>query len=1169
MSQEPFCLRWRILPDEEVSRAADDAFGVHTAYAKHLARIARSCPTPFTVGLYSGWGTGKTSIVRLLQELVEADSGNQIQVIYLDVWKYASDPLKRWILLETERQLTDPGLLREYRYQDRSLQSHLEFDEELHDEDRLRIDVPNLRYIGTVTAALIAASLLSSHYVPERWRAAAAIRWLLTVAAGGTVVAFALQATFKAIGESLSKLLFRRTIRHVTVKPAFSSEKFGMIFRDMAGKAIQSQEGGRLLFVFDNLDRCPAHVAVDAIGVVKTFLDVPGCVYLVPCDEQAILAHIRQTYIADVQNGDTPETYASQFLAKFFQMTLRLPPAADFAVEDYLDRELRESKMEDLTADARDVLLLAYRGDTPRQVKRVLNDLIAYRGLAEEVEARGLVEAGALTSDLGHLTKMAVLSAKWPSFMSRLAEDPVVWTDVMQKVRDRIGVSQDNVPGDLEQFLWNTRLVSPDADIRPWLYLSRNATEKDSKLTRRVEEVLQNGRWSQYEALAAQKEFQEKTDQIAQLVSATMRRWLVADHRVLVRNGGPILLKLSLSRPEDADLKREAINMLDYVSAAASDEDMEQLFDITDIVSIAQSSLTSWPAQNVLGKYARLFANSSPASPARMKTWMQVIQHGNLLRESDRRLIQTQLTSRHSMPPTGQSDVLSILEFAGTDPASSAWVVTPDLLNAIIGAVTFTEANFDTKRVNAVLAFRERLNDSGKTALLQRIETAVQPSRTSQPDDAAQAAVAALNQLDPRTLRTTEIEKVAQALLAQATRAQVPDRAVWLDGIIHLHATLVKEIKAQADTLIRNSFNDADPNQTTALLQRMSGSARQRLLALDTYRTLMRLQASNYFGRYRQNAAAFRGQQLSEFDPAQVLSIPSIFDPEQSWDLALYLHLAAKAVEAGKLQPAETGQRIEDFVSNVLPSQIGKQTELYNALLQLLQKQPGVTTTPLADIVASCELARISGGDYSEYPRFKNFKAGLPEERRIELMRQATNVLSSRGENWVKLLSHLVDDIASDAPVAENLSLTSDLADFAFSAARDEWLEARNALPQIVGLLEPSKQQDYVDRALDALLALEADGEDLPKMQPFLNLVASYPAHATGLTGNKAVRFVQRITGAAKPDNQKLAGLQLASALAPNLLAPMKPQITSLIDNPNAKIAEEAKSLIRTLESLL
>jgi len=64
--------------------------------------------------------------------------------------------------------------------------------------------------------------------------------------------------------------------------------------------------------------------------------------------------------------------------------------------------------------------------------------------------------------------------------------------------------------------------VSPDADIRPWLYLTRGSLEKDAALTRRIEEALQNGSWKQLSEILAEKEG-DKKKQILRIASAKGR----------------------------------------------------------------------------------------------------------------------------------------------------------------------------------------------------------------------------------------------------------------------------------------------------------------------------------------------------------------------------------------------------------------------------------------------------------------------------------------------------------------------------------------------------------------------------------------------------------------------------------------------------------------------
>src|SRR5580698_813243 len=159
---------WRFLSDEAVDKTDQDSFGTHSTYAKLLLEMARTAATPFSIALYSNWGTGKTSVAKMLQSL--ATKEKDIAVVYLDVWKYSFDPLKRWILLETSRQLEKQGILDSYKYQDRTLQSHLEFEELVEDENRVAIDYKLLfRFLGGI-GLFLAIVVIYSLFIPDSLR---------------------------------------------------------------------------------------------------------------------------------------------------------------------------------------------------------------------------------------------------------------------------------------------------------------------------------------------------------------------------------------------------------------------------------------------------------------------------------------------------------------------------------------------------------------------------------------------------------------------------------------------------------------------------------------------------------------------------------------------------------------------------------------------------------------------------------------------------------------------------------------------------------------------------------------------------------------------------------------------------------------------------------------
>jgi hypothetical protein len=258
--------RWHILTDQAVARSQEDSFGVHSAFANLLYKLAQNCATPFAVGLFSSWGTGKTSVANILEERVLEEQPRQLGYVYLDVWKYVSDPLKRWILLETARQLADQGLLsKEYCYEGRTLESHLEFEQQWHEESRATLPItlsPYLQKLSwfTVLFAGPTAALLWSYSdeIPRILRFVTAILGLL---ASAGILALVLRPMMEFLVNYLRDVGMRRTIWQVTAKQAFSSEKFGAIFQDMVTHASDKVPAHKIIFVFDNLDRCPEKVA--------------------------------------------------------------------------------------------------------------------------------------------------------------------------------------------------------------------------------------------------------------------------------------------------------------------------------------------------------------------------------------------------------------------------------------------------------------------------------------------------------------------------------------------------------------------------------------------------------------------------------------------------------------------------------------------------------------------------------------------------------------------------------------------------------------------------------------------------------------------------------------------------------------------------------------------
>ena len=57
-------------------------------YARALAKLAMNCDTPMVVGLYGTWGTGKSSLMKLIRDELDRD---KVHTVWFDPWQHQFD----------------------------------------------------------------------------------------------------------------------------------------------------------------------------------------------------------------------------------------------------------------------------------------------------------------------------------------------------------------------------------------------------------------------------------------------------------------------------------------------------------------------------------------------------------------------------------------------------------------------------------------------------------------------------------------------------------------------------------------------------------------------------------------------------------------------------------------------------------------------------------------------------------------------------------------------------------------------------------------------------------------------------------------------------------------------------------------------------------------------
>jgi tetratricopeptide (TPR) repeat protein len=78
----------KLISDAEVKEAIDDSLGFKK-YENILTGIAKGTTGPFTVGVYGQWGTGKTSLLRLVEKELEKD--DDIVTVWFNAWQYEKE----------------------------------------------------------------------------------------------------------------------------------------------------------------------------------------------------------------------------------------------------------------------------------------------------------------------------------------------------------------------------------------------------------------------------------------------------------------------------------------------------------------------------------------------------------------------------------------------------------------------------------------------------------------------------------------------------------------------------------------------------------------------------------------------------------------------------------------------------------------------------------------------------------------------------------------------------------------------------------------------------------------------------------------------------------------------------------------------------------------------
>lgn len=444
--QNPAPTDLEFVPDSDIQDHSEDWFG-HWDLAQVALRILVSVTPPFNVGIFGSWGTGKTSLINLLRSELK---NRNIPYVTLDAWKYSADVMRRAFLIKLATDLA-PEKIEE-------LEQRLYQDVQETRPPLLSLTLCNIRsrmwtwlkwilFRGILPFLFISFVLLFLLFVIyaiwfglQIYRNSGAgpiFNWNRPLELFKDVLLVPLLLSAAAmIGD-----IVRIQVMRVSRSRVDSLEVFESIFNQV----IESVKGDRLVIFVDNLDRLADDKMIEALETIKTFLNNPKCIYIVACDDTVVRSVVTRSHpVPDVERadgGEGRERVGEEYLDKFFQFSIRIPPyqegdIVDFAREQFAKTRLYE-RLRDLDLDRLLTILLPTGTASPRKVKKLLNEYIVYYQTASEREKandRGL-RPKMLTGYPLFLAKMTVLRTEFPEFYHDLSRNFRL-LDYMDRVLD-------------------------------------------------------------------------------------------------------------------------------------------------------------------------------------------------------------------------------------------------------------------------------------------------------------------------------------------------------------------------------------------------------------------------------------------------------------------------------------------------------------------------------------------------------------------------------------------------------------------------------------------------------------------------------------------------------------------------------------------------------------
>jgi predicted KAP-like P-loop ATPase len=293
-------------PDNETERDFLNFTGVADTVAEIIVQAEGR---PISIGVSGAWGTGKSSMIKLIRRaLEEREDGDQSDFVFIEfnAWLYQGYDDARASLLE----VIATALKREAEERHTGLEKVQELIK--------RVDWLRAAKVTAGSALALALGLPPTGLFGE------AVRFGKAAAAGDATsedLAAAETAAGKNAGE-VSGLLKPR--------PDSSPPKEIHALRKNFEEAL-SEMGITLVVLIDDLDRCLPPTTISTLEAIRLFLFLENTAFVIAADD-AMIKHAVRRHFAGIED----ENLVISYFDKLIQIPIRVPPLGTQEVRAYM-----------------------------------------------------------------------------------------------------------------------------------------------------------------------------------------------------------------------------------------------------------------------------------------------------------------------------------------------------------------------------------------------------------------------------------------------------------------------------------------------------------------------------------------------------------------------------------------------------------------------------------------------------------------------------------------------------------------------------------------------------------------------------------------------------------------------------------------------------------------